>query len=181
VVQVGSRCSACGDAGDSSEAAMTENCETPVMRPEHRTRGQRMSSPDERDGVVITPGAEGMTAADLAGFFVGWPDPPTAARRLGIMRAADEVVVARDRAGAVIGFATALTDRRFAAYIPLVEVLPEHQGRGVGTRLVEALLGRLAGCYMIDLVCDDEGVPFYTRLGGTPLNAVVWRNHDRLG
>ena len=50
-----------------------------------------------------------------------------------------------------------------------------------GSEMVTALLERLRTCYMIDLVCDDDVVPFYERLGGTRLNAVAWRNHDRLG
>lgn len=39
------------------------------------------------------------------------------------------------------------------------------------------LVGFFVGC---DLVCDDDVVPFYERLGGTRLDAVAWRNHDRL-
>jgi GNAT superfamily N-acetyltransferase len=130
--------------------------------------------------VTAAPGAEGLSADDLAGFFVGWPDPPSIDGRLEILRRADEVVVCRTAAGDVVGFATAITDRRFAAYIPLVEVLPAHQGHGIGSAMVTALLERLRGCYMIDLVCDDDVVPFYERLGGTRLAAMAWRNHDRL-
>lgn len=130
--------------------------------------------------VSLSADIEGLRSEDLAGFFVGWPRPPSLDERLGILAAADEVVIARDPGAAVVGFATAITDDRFAAYISLVEVLPEHQGRGVGSRMVQALLERLGSCYMIDLVCDDDVVPFYERLGGTRLNAVVWRNHDRL-
>ena len=120
--------------------------------------------------------ATALTEADLGAFFVGWPQPPTPAERVAIVQAADEVVVARNADGAVIGFATALTDHRFAAYIPLVEVLPAHQGQGIGSRMVRALLDRLSACYMIDLVCDDDVVPFYERLGGTRLSAIAWRN-----
>ncbi|MFN8022990.1 MAG: GNAT family N-acetyltransferase [Acidimicrobiales bacterium] len=130
--------------------------------------------------VSISFGVEGLRPDDLDGFFVGWPDPPSLDDQLGILAAADEVVVARTDDGTVIGFATAITDRRFAAYVPLVEVLPEHQGRRVGSQLVEALLDRLRTCYMIDLVCDDDVVPFYERLGGTRLAAMAWRNYDRL-
>lgn len=130
--------------------------------------------------VTIDDSRDGVGEDDLAPFFVGWPDPPTPAERVAILRAADDAVVARTGDGTVVGFATAITDRRFAAYVPLVEVLPSHQHAGVGSRLVRALLDRLADCYMIDLVCDDDVVPFYERLGGRRLNAVVWRNYDRL-
>jgi GNAT superfamily N-acetyltransferase len=100
------------------------------------------------------------------------------------VRAADVAVVARVSTGSgdgsVVGFGTAITDHRFAAYIPLVEVLPVQQGRGIGSQIVAALLDRLGQCYMIDLVCDADVVPFYERLGGTRLDAAAWRNHDRL-
>ena len=132
------------------------------------------------DAVTLSWGTEGLSGDDLAGFFVGWPHPPGRDVRLEILRSADEVVVCRTAHGSVVGFATAITDHRFAAYIPLVEVLPEHQGGGVGSMMVTALLERLRACYMIDLVCDDDVVPFYERLGGTRLNAVAWRNHDRV-
>jgi GNAT superfamily N-acetyltransferase len=124
--------------------------------------------------------ASGVTAGDLDGFFVGWPEPPSPARRLAIVQAAHRVVVARDVDGVVIGFATAITDGCFAAYVPLVEVLPSRQGHGVGTEMVRRLLDQLAECYIVDLVCDDDVVPFYERIGGTRLNAVAWRRYDRL-
>jgi GNAT superfamily N-acetyltransferase len=85
---------------------------------------------------------------------------------------ANEVVVGRNREGNVVGFATALTDYQFAAYIPLVEVLPENQRKGIASQMVKMLLDRLCASCMIDLVCDDV-VPFYERLGGTRLNAVA--------
>jgi ribosomal protein S18 acetylase RimI-like enzyme len=130
--------------------------------------------------VILSSGTEGLRSGDLADFFVGWPYPPSVDVRLEILRSADEAVVCRTADGLVIGFATAITDHHFTAYIPLVEVLPEHQGRGIGSQMVAALLERLRACYMIDLVCDDDVVPFYERLGGTRLNAVVSGNHDRL-
>lgn len=131
--------------------------------------------------VMLEFSTAGLTERDLAGFFVGWPSPPALPERLSIVRAADEVVVARDGDGTVVGFATAITDGRFAAYIPLVEVLPSRQRAGIGSHIVGALLERLGHCYMIDLVCDAGVLPFYERLGGRRLDAVVWRNHDRLG
>jgi ribosomal protein S18 acetylase RimI-like enzyme len=124
--------------------------------------------------------AAGISAADLAGFFVGWPQPPSNEHRLRVVQAATAVVIARDPDNNVVGFITAVTDGVFAAYIPLLEVLPGHQGRGIGRALVQRMLARLRECYMIDLVCDDDVVPFYERLGGWRLNAVAWRNYDRI-
>ncbi len=124
--------------------------------------------------------ADGLRSGDLTGFFVGWPRPPSDEDRLAIIRSAPVAVVARGDDDVLTGFATAITDHRFAAYISLVEVLPEHQGRGVGTAMVRALLARLDSCYMVDLVCDDDVVPFYERLGGTRLHAVAWRYPNRL-
>ena len=119
--------------------------------------------------------AEGIDASELAGFFVGWPRPPDERQRLRVLQAADEVVIARDCDGTLVGFVTAITDGVFAAYIPPIEVLPAFQRRGIGSAL-ENMLSRLRQCDMIDLVCDDDVAPFYERLGGTRIGAVAWRS-----
>lgn len=130
--------------------------------------------------VTYIASATRVSEHDLEPFFVGWPKPPSGSRRLEILRAADEVVIARDADGSVAGFVTALTDGVFAAYIPLLEVTPEAQGRGIGSELIRRMLHRLRECYMIDLVCDDDVVPFYDDLGGVRVNAIAWRNRSRL-
>jgi ribosomal protein S18 acetylase RimI-like enzyme len=131
-------------------------------------------------GVHMSASLDGLSGDDMKAFFVGWPNPPSPDQRAAILRAADEVIVARSDDGTVIGFVTAITDGVFAAYIPLLEVIPACQHQGIGSMLITAMLDRLKDCYMIDLVCDDDVVPFYERLGGTRLNAVAWRNFDRL-
>ena len=123
---------------------------------------------------------DGLTESELSGFFVGWPQPPNNEQRLRVLQAASEVVIARDESGALVGFITAITDGVFAAYIPLLEVLPSHHGQGIGQSLVRHMLIRLQDCYMIDLVCDEGVVTFYEQLGGQRLNGVGWRNYDRL-
>lgn len=131
--------------------------------------------------IVFEASALRVTESDLADFFVGWPTPPSPARRLNVLRSAHEVVVARDGDGRMVGFITAITDGMFAAYIPLLEVLPNHQRQGIGRRLLETMTARLASCYMIDLVCDDDVAGFYERCGSTRVGAaVVWRNYERL-
>jgi ribosomal protein S18 acetylase RimI-like enzyme len=106
----------------------------------------------------------GIEPEQLQGFFVGWPSPPSPERHLEILRGSDHVVLAKD-GPRVVGFVTAISDGVISAYIPLLEVLPEHQDRGIGAELVRRLLAELGDLYMIDLVCDEDVVAFYERLG----------------
>jgi len=50
-----------------------------------------------------------------------------------------------------------------SAFIPLLEVLPEHRREGIGSELVRRILAELQDFYMVDLVCDPELEPFYRR------------------
>ncbi len=131
--------------------------------------------------VIFTDSLEGIAADALRGFFVGWPQPPTPEACLRILGAADRVLLALepDRR-AVIGFITALCDGVFAAYIPLLEVLPAYQGRGIGTRLVRGMIDRLSEHYMIDAICDPDVAPFYERCGLRVVTGVACRNYERL-
>ncbi|MDP1794008.1 MAG: GNAT family N-acetyltransferase [Acidimicrobiales bacterium] len=110
------------------------------------------------------------------GFFDGWPASPDPAEHLRLLHQSDFVEMAIDDA-VVVGFVTAISDRALSAYVPLLEVLPAYQGRGIGTELVRRLLERLADFYMVDLACDDDRVSFYERLGFTRLSAVGRRNY----
>lgn len=106
----------------------------------------------------------GLGAAALRGFFVGWPEPPSAERLLALLSASTHVTLALD-GERVVGFAAASSDGVLSAYVPLLEVLPEYQSRGIGTELMRRLLAQLDELYMVDLACDEELVPFYERLG----------------
>lgn len=114
--------------------------------------------------VEYTESTEGVTPEQLAGFFVGWPSPPSPEQHLAILRGSDHVVLAWD-GDRVVGFVTAITDGAISAYVPLLEVLPDHQGRGIGTELMRRVLAHLDGLYMVDLCCDADLEPYYARLG----------------
>lgn len=123
---------------------------------------------------------EGITATQLQGFFVGWPQPPSPATHLQLLQGSQHVVLAVDEATAqVVGFITALSDGVLSAYIPHLEVLPAYQGRGIGSALFRQMLTHLRELYMIDLICDPELQPFYERLGMRPWSGMVVRNYDR--
>jgi ribosomal protein S18 acetylase RimI-like enzyme len=108
--------------------------------------------------------ATGVHRDQLTGFFVGWPNPPTAEQHLDILRGSAAVVLAIDD-GAVVGFVTAISDGVLSAFIPLLEVLPAYQHQGIATELVRRLLAQLDYFYMVDVCCDADLEPFYLRLG----------------
>src|SRR2546421_8095054 len=99
--------------------------------------------------------AVGVSPEQLGGFFQGWSKQPTPAKHLAILRGSGHVVLAFDGAR-VVGFITATSDGVLSAYIPLLEVLSEYQGRGIGSELVRRMLEKLRGLYIVDLVCDPQ-------------------------
>ena len=110
--------------------------------------------------------AEGLAARQLAGFFVDWLRMPTPQAHLEILRGSAHVVVAIDKeTDQVVGFVTAISDGVLSAYISLLEVLPEFQGRGIGSELMRRLLDQLKGLYMVDTLCDVDVQAYYARFG----------------
>ncbi len=128
--------------------------------------------------ISYTDSVEDVRAAQLQGFFVGWPHPPTPETHLRVLQGSAHVVLAWDETH-VVGYITAITDGVLAAYIPHLEVLPDYQGQGIGSELVRRMLDRLRDLYMIDLICDADVQPFYERLGMRPYTGMVFRNYDR--
>jgi ribosomal protein S18 acetylase RimI-like enzyme len=124
--------------------------------------------------IVYTSELDRLAPAQLEGFFVGWPRRPSSERHLELLRGASHAVLAREGPGGrVVGFVTAISDGVLSAYVPLLEVLPELQGRGIGSELMRRLLADLADLYMVDLACDEELVPFYERAGFRRFGALM--------
>jgi GNAT superfamily N-acetyltransferase len=120
------------------------------------------------------------TADQLHGFFAGWPNPPSPETQLDILRRSDAVVLAiDDETGNVVGFINALSDGVLNAFIPLLEVLPAYQGRGIGSELVRRMLALLGDLYAVDLLCDADVQPFYARLGMQPAQGMMLRRYER--
>jgi ribosomal protein S18 acetylase RimI-like enzyme len=140
---------------------------------------------------------DGIHLDMLHGFFEGWRRSVSPEDHLELLRRSDHVVLALDDspnvqtpdtdpapdaaatpdvvADRVVGFITAISDGVLAAYIPLLEVLPDYRGRGIGTELARRLLHRLNGLYMVDVMCDCNVQPFYERLGMLPSTGMVIR------
>ena len=123
---------------------------------------------------------EGITADQLHGFFVDWPNPPSPEVHLQLLHKSDEVVLAVDTlSGNIVGFITAITDHVLAAYIPLLEVLPAYQHHQIGRTLMQKMLERLSMYYMVDLLCDPDLQLFYERFGMHRATGMYLRNYDK--
>lgn len=136
------------------------------------------------DVVVYETRIEGLQAAQLGGgFFEGWATPLTPEEHLAVLRAAAHAVVAVD-GEEVVGFVNALSDGVLSAYLPLLEVLPGHRDRGIGSELVRRVVAEIGPLYMVDVLCDAEVFGFYERLGfaragGGMLRRYDWRDAHR--
>jgi ribosomal protein S18 acetylase RimI-like enzyme len=129
--------------------------------------------------IAYSASLDGVAPEHLRGFFEGWPSPPTPERHLEILRGSYRVFLAREAGSpAVVGFVNALSDGVLAAFLPLLEVLPSHRGRGIGSELVRRILDDLGSLYSVDVVCDHELGSFYERFGMQPLLGMALRRPD---
>lgn len=132
--------------------------------------------------IVYGTSLDGVGAEDLAGFFVDWPTSPTTERHLELLRGSEHVVLARDEeTGRIVGFVNVVGDGVLSAFVPLLEVLPAYQGRGIGTELVRRALELVGDRYMVDLLCDEGLVPFYERFGMQRVAGLALRNRSARG
>ena len=112
------------------------------------------------------------------GFFVGWPNPPSTNVLKSILSGSYKVVLAYEDKK-LVGFINAISDGVLSAYIPLLEVLPDYQGRGIGKELVLRMQEALSHLYMVDLLCDADLIPYYEKLGMSKASGVCLRNYER--
>ncbi len=115
-----------------------------------------------------------LTTDMLKGFFVGWKTPLSARQHLKILQNSAHIVWAEEN-GRCVGFINAITDGMVFAFIPMLEVIPEYQGRGIGTKLMELMLESLKDYTNIDLLCDAPLQPFYEKFGMLKTHGMVIR------
>lgn len=78
-----------------------------------------------------------------------------------------EVSVGAWNGDVLIGFARAVSDGRFRAYIEDVVIHKEFQKLGIGTKVVSGLLEELSHIDVISLFCEADLIPFYEKINFT--------------
>jgi GNAT superfamily N-acetyltransferase len=126
--------------------------------------------------ILYSTDVSDLAERDLHGFFVGWPSPPTPGQHLAVLRGSYRVVIARDAAShRVVGFVNMISDGVLTAFIPWLEVLPEYQGKGIGSELMRRVLAAAEHLYSVDLTCDDALSAYYQRLGMQAITGMAIR------
>ena len=65
----------------------------------------------------------------------------------------------------LVGLGNAISDGHLVVYYPHLLVLPDYQGRGIGTRLMQMLMARYDGFHQHMLVADGRALDFYRKCG----------------
>ena len=117
----------------------------------------------------------------LAALFnaVGWERRTADRERLAQLVRGSMYVVSAWESDRLVGFARAISDGAFNAYISTVAVLPEYQKRSIGRELIRRLLdGR--GHLQFVLHANDSAYPFYLHLdvGFEPFDQVLARRRE---
>ncbi|MGB9695223.1 MAG: GNAT family N-acetyltransferase [Caldisericaceae bacterium] len=131
--------------------------------------------------MTFTDDTSQIKPENLGGFFAGWKNPPSKEKLLELLKNSFCVVLAvDDKTGNVVGSINALSDKLLFACIPLLEVLPDWQGRGIGSTLLNLMLEKLKAYYAVDLCCEKELVPFYERFDFSSVAGLIKRNSENI-
>lgn len=74
-----------------------------------------------------------------------------------------EISVGAWKGDVLIGFARAVSDGNFRAYIEDVVIHKEYQKSGIGTKIVSQLVKELSYIDVISLFCEEDLIPFYEK------------------
>ena len=82
----------------------------------------------------------------------------------------------------LVGLGNAISDGYLVVYYPHLLVLPEYQGRGIGTQIMRRLMARYEGFHQHMLVADGRALDFYRKCGferaGKTVPLWIYAGHD---
>ncbi|KAJ4413509.1 Glucosamine-phosphate N-acetyltransferase-like protein [Gnomoniopsis sp. IMI 355080] len=84
-------------------------------------------------------------------------------------------LLAIEHAGRIVGTGSLVVERKFihgrglVGHVEEISIAKEHQGKGLGLKMIQALdgVGRSLGCYKNILDCGAKNEPFYVKCGYT--------------
>ena len=128
--------------------------------------------------IIYSDKIDDVVKDKLTGFFVGWKKPLSSEKHYMLLKGSTYFIVAIDtKDNRTVGFVTALTDGINSSFIPLLEVLPEFQRKGIGTELMKRILEKLNDITNIDLTCDLPMQSFYKRFDMLKSHGMVIRKY----
>jgi GNAT superfamily N-acetyltransferase len=65
----------------------------------------------------------------------------------------------------LVGLGNSISDGYLVVYYPHLLVLPDYQGRGIGTRLMRMLMAHYEGFHQHMLIADGRALDFYHKCG----------------
>ncbi len=93
-----------------------------------------------------------------------WSSADKPKQLLAALRNSHTLVTARAN-GKLVGVGNAITDGHLVVYYPHMLVHPLHQGKGIGRKMMEAMLSVYSGFHQQMLTADGEAIDFYQALG----------------
>ncbi|GIU49794.1 hypothetical protein TUM4438_34200 [Shewanella sairae] len=94
----------------------------------------------------------------------GWSSAEKPEQLLLALRHSHTLVTARTN-GKLIGIGNAISDGHLVVYYPHMLVHPNSQGKGVGTKMMQAMLSVYSGFHQQMLTADEEAIEFYQAQG----------------
>ncbi|NMG46426.1 GNAT family N-acetyltransferase [Aromatoleum toluvorans] len=93
-----------------------------------------------------------------------WSSAEKPVQLINALRNSHSLVTAR-LAEELVGIGNAISDGHLVVYYPHMLVHPEHQGKGIGRLMMEALGKRYFWFHQQMLTADGEATGFYERIG----------------
>ena len=93
-----------------------------------------------------------------------WSSADNPDQLMSALRNSHTLVTARV-GGELLGLGNAISDGSLVVYYPHLLVHPDHQGKGIGRKIVEAMQRVYGGFHQQMLTADGKSIEFYKALG----------------
>lgn len=94
----------------------------------------------------------------------GWSSAEKPIDLMAALRNSHSLVTARI-AGKLVGLGNAISDGHLVVYFPHMLVHPDFQGKGIGQKMMAAMLKKYADFHQKMLTADGKAIEFYESLG----------------